>query len=68
MLKWCKDFEGRGPYDFFEVFSGKANTTKWWCLELVCIPVPIDGHFTIKIFHCTQNLGTSVGSNVHRSI
>lgn len=39
MLQWCSDFERNGPYEFFEVFAGAANVTKWWCLGVD------DGHF-----------------------
>ena len=34
MLQWCSDFKRDGPYNFFEVFAGAANVTKWWCLGI----------------------------------
>ena len=32
LLGWCKDFPKVDPVNLFEIFSGAANTTKWWWL------------------------------------
>lgn len=30
LLGWCNDFPKVDPVNLFEIFSGAANTTKWW--------------------------------------
>lgn len=30
LLGWCSDFEKVGPTNLFEIFSGVANTTRYW--------------------------------------
>jgi hypothetical protein len=32
LLGWCNDFPKVDPVNLFEIFSGAANTTKWWWL------------------------------------
>ena len=69
LLGWCNDFPKVDPVNLFEIFSGAANTTKWWWL--VCTYKFIRSsmiwfYLSDPLTH--HDLGTNVASNVPPSI
>ena len=69
LLGWRNDFPKVDPVNLFEIFSGAANTTKWWWL--VCTYKFIRSsmiwfYLSDPLTH--HDLGTNVASNVPPSI